>query len=310
MRRWMLGLFVSLGMILVIGCEKKGSNGPERSAEKPVVVEKPVVAVSILPQRYFVHRIGGDLCTTVVLVGPGQSPHSYEPTPRQMEELSRAKVWILSGTDFELSLRPKIAALYPGLKIVDGTEGVQFRTLEAHVDEEESHEQGSPPHDSNIDRHTWLGKEPALILARHIRDTLIGILPAQGDALEKNYQSLVKDIEEEFSRLSKELAPLKGQKVYVYHPAFGYFLDTFGILQEAVETGGKEPSSRVLSELIKRAQEERVRVIFVQAQFPPQAAKTVADAVGARVVPLDPLAEDWLQNIRRMGEALKQAIPE
>ncbi len=96
----------------------------------------------------------------------------------------------------------------------------------------------------------------------------------------------------------------------MYHPAFGYFLDTFGILQEAVETGGKEPSSRVLSELIKRAREERVRVIFVQAQFPPQAAKTVADAVGARVVPLDPLAEDWLENIRRMGEALKQAIHE
>jgi zinc transport system substrate-binding protein len=306
MRRWMIGLFVSLGIILVIvviGCEKKESVRPERPAEKPVGVEKPVVAVSILPQRYFVRRIGGDLCTTVVLVGPGQSPHSYEPTPRQMEELSRAKVWILSGTDFELSLRPKIAALYPGLKIVDGTEGVQFRKLEAHEDEEESH-------DSNIDRHTWLGKEPALILARHIRDTLTSILPAQRDILEKNYQSLVKDIEEEFSRLSRELAPLKGQKVYVYHPAFGYFLDTFGILQEAVETGGKEPSSRVLSELIKRAREERVRVIFVQAQFPPQAAKTVVDAVGARVVVLDPLAEDWLENIRRMGEALKQAIPE
>jgi zinc transport system substrate-binding protein len=163
MRRWMIGLFVSLGIILVlvvIGCEKKESARPERLAEKPVEVEKPVVAVSILPQRYFVRRIGGDLCTTVVLVGSGQSPHSYEPTPRQMEELSRAKVWILSGTDFELSLRPKIAALYPGLKIVD--EGrVSVRTLEAHEDVRRSH-------DSNIDRHTWLGKEPALILARHI----------------------------------------------------------------------------------------------------------------------------------------------
>jgi zinc transport system substrate-binding protein len=114
-------------------------------------------------------------------------------------------------------------------------------------------------------------------------------------------------MEVEFNSLKKELEPLRGKTVFVYHPAFGYFLDEFGILQEAVETGGKEPTPRVLGQLIERARAEKVKVIFVQAQFPAESARTAAAAAGAELVSLDPLAADWLSNIRIMGEALQKA---
>jgi zinc transport system substrate-binding protein len=91
---------------------------------------KPLVVVSILPQAWFVDQVAGDRVRLVVLAGPGQNPHSYEPSPRQMNELAEAKVWILSGSEFEISLRPKIENLFPGLQIVDGTAGVRFRSLE------------------------------------------------------------------------------------------------------------------------------------------------------------------------------------
>jgi zinc transport system substrate-binding protein len=94
----------------------------------------------------------------------------------------------------------------------------------------------------------------------------------------------------------------------VYHPSFGYFLDEFGIRQEAVETGGKEPGPRTLNRLIDRAKQEGAAAIFVQAQFPVNAAKTVAAAAGAELVSLDPLSPGWLANIRLMGEALKKAL--
>jgi zinc transport system substrate-binding protein len=113
-------------------------------------------------------------------------------------------------------------------------------------------------------------------------------------------------MEEAFGDLRRKLAPLRGKTVFVYHPAFGYFLDEFGIIQEAVETGGKEPSPRVLGQLIEKARAEKVKVIFVQAQFPSEAARTAANAAGAELVSLDPLAADWLSNIRTMGEALKR----
>ena len=268
--------------------------------------KKPMIVVSILPQQYFVQRISGDLADFVVLVGEGQSPHTYEPTPNQMAQLAQADVWILSGTDFEISLEPKIRSLYPKLLVVDGTEGVVFRSLEAHSHEGEEEHDGAA--EVGIDRHTWLGKDAALVMSKHIKEALISLLPLNKEVIEANYQSLVADIEAEFSRLEGLLLPLKGRTVFVYHPAFGYFFDEFGIIQEAVETGGKEPTAKALSSLIEMAKEDNAAAIFVQKQFPVATANTVAKAIGAQVIGLDPLAPNWLENIRLMGETLASSV--
>jgi zinc transport system substrate-binding protein len=272
---------------------------------------EPLIAVSILPQEWFVSRIGGERVRTLALAGPGQNPHNYEPTPKQLSSLAKAGAWILSGAEFEISLRPKIERLFPALRIVDGTAGVTFRKLEDHYDDDD-HSSPTPhsplPTPHNIDRHTWLGSEPAKILAAHICDTLSAIDSAGADYYAENCKALLQDIDNEFAALRHELAPLWGSNVFVYHPSFGYFLDEFGITQQAVETGGKSPGPRELSRLIALAKQERPAAIFVQAQFPVSAAKTVADAVGAELISLDPLAPDWLANIRRMGEALKAVV--
>ena len=305
-----------LFILLIVGTIAFASGARETA----VPSAKPMIAVSILPQSYFVDRIGGSRVNTVVLVGEGQSPHSYEPTPRQMANLAQASGWILSNTDFEIALRPKIAAIYPSLRIVDGTQGVRFRSLEAHSHDDdhddEHHDEESDDHDDHenedhgisIDRHSWLGREPAKIMAAHIKNTLSEIDPAGAQLYETNYQTLVSEIDAVFTALSDSLAPLYGETVFVYHPAFGYFLDEFGIYQEAVETGGKEPTAKALSALIESAIADEVSVIFVQSQFPSSAAQTVAKAVGAKVVALDPLARDWMDNIKRIGEALRTAI--
>lgn len=284
---------------------------------------KPVIAVSILPHSYFLERIGGDSIQSLVLVGPGQSPHSYEPSPKQMQDLSKASAWLLSNTDFEISLKPKIASLYPSLLLVDGTEGVQFRKMGAHSHEEEEHQdmthedhedhadetgEEHHEHEMELDLHTWLGGENAKIYSRHVRDTLTKILPENKEIYESRYQDLVNEIDGVFNQLAQDLAPLKGSKVFVFHPSFGYFFAEFGIRQEAIETGGKEPSAQTLAKIIEEARADQVRVIFVQAQFPTSAAKTIADSLGAQVIPLDPLAQDWMSNIKVMGEALKRAL--
>ena len=292
-------------IFLLGGCTRQGEVTPNGQPDKPVI------AVSIVPQAWFVSRIGGGRAETLVLAGPGQNPHSYEPTPRQISGLAKAGAWILSGTEFEISLRPKIERLFPALPVVDGTAGVIFRQLEDHNDNDEGHNHDHAgdehfPHD--IDRHTWLGCEPAKILAAHVRDALTVLDPAGAEHYEENFRSLVQEIDGEFAALREELAPLHGKNIFVYHPSFGYFLDEFGIRQQAVETGGKSPGPRDLNRLIALAREEQPAAIFVQAQFPTSAAKTVADAVGAQLISLDPLAPDWLENIRYMGVALKRAI--
>ena len=172
--------------------------------------------------------------------------------------------------------------------------------------EEHDHEHD---HEHALDRHTWLGQAPAKILAAHIRDTLCLLDSENAAFYSEQYDILVRDVDEEFDRLRIVLAPLKGRSVFVYHPSFGYFLDEFGIHQDAVETGGKEPGPRELNYLVAKLKEERAAALFVQTQFPVNAARTVAAAAGAEVIELDPLAEDWLENIRRMGQALQKAAP-
>jgi zinc transport system substrate-binding protein len=285
---------------LFVSCSRRGGVAHnEGAARNPQLKENPLIAVSILPQIWFVDRVSGGRARTFALAGPGQNPHNYEPSPRQIRSLAEAAAWILSGAEFEISLRPKVAALFPNLRIVDGTAGVAFRLLEEHADADDTHSE------TEIDRHTWLGSAPAKILAAHIRDTLAQADPSNAGYYAENYETLARDIDREFDILRNDLAPLKGRSVFVYHPSFGYFLDEFGIRQEAVETGGKEPGPRALNRLIALAKQEQPAAIFVQAQFPVTAAKTLAASAGAELVSLDPLARDWLANIRLMGAALK-----
>jgi zinc transport system substrate-binding protein len=281
---------------LLAACERK-SGGAGRADQRPVL------ALSILPQSYFASRIVGPeeeaRVRIMTLVGPGQNPHDYEPSPRQMADLAAARAWVLSGTEFEIALRPKVEALFPKLAVIDGTAGIRFRTLTAR-------EADGDGHDDGLDRHIWLGHKPARIMAGHILAALYDIDSPGEAAYRKRYQALIADMDREFGILRKKLSPQRGKTVFVYHPAFGYFLDEFGIIQEAVEIDGKQPTPRALSSLIERARQERAAAIFVQAQFPLNTAETAAEAAGAVLVPLDPLAPDWLANIRLMGEALEQ----
>ncbi len=294
---------VVAAVALALGLYEGGSKEKDAGkSERPAV---KTVAVSILPQAYFVERISGGKVRALVLVGPGQSPHSYEPTPRQMRELAEASAWFVIGVDFEKSLVPKVSSLYPNLPIVDTVKNVKYRELAAHDHEGEENRKGEK--EGGKDLHVWLGRQAALAMADEIRNELIALDPDGAAAYRANRDAFAKDADAVFDNLAKELAPLRGKTVFVYHPSFGYFLDEFGIGQEAVETGGKEPTQKHLARLIEEARKDGTKVIFVQEQFPTAAAETVAKAIGGTVAKIDPLAPDWLDNLGRIGEALKRS---
>jgi zinc transport system substrate-binding protein len=275
-----------------------------KDAQAGTMVENdPLVAVSILPQAYFVQRLAGDRVGVLTLVGPGQSPHSYEPTPRQMADLSRAQAWFTIGGDFEAALLPKVESLYPRLKLVDTTRGIQYRSIESH-----GHDDEDAAHDGDDrDPHVWLGRDSVKVQIGHILDGLVDLDPDGASMYKANHAAFTAEIDALFEMLSVDLAALRGKPVFVFHPAFGYFLDEFGIIQEAVETGGKEPTQKALARLIEEAREEGAKAIFVQSQFPVAAARSVATAIEGAVVEIDPLSLDWMDNLRRIADALRTA---
>jgi len=201
--------------------------------------------------------------------------------------------------------------MYPKLEIVDVAKNAQFRALgpQEQESEEVSGGENINPALTNRDPHTWLGYSQAKAEIAAIRDALIARDPAGAEIYRSNYEKYIHEIDAVFASLKATLAPLSGSKVFVYHPAFGYFLDTFNIAQVAVELGGKEPTQKELVALVELAKRERANAVFTQAQFSESAAKAVAAAIGAVVVPIDPLAPDWLANVSRMGQALVKAIP-
>jgi len=297
---------VLLLVVTAFSCARGAAGAPKAGTAASAGI--PVVAVSVLPHAYFVQRIAGSRVSVFTLVGPGQSPHSYEPTPAQMTELSKAALWVAAGVEFENALKPKIASLYPNMKIADGTKGIAMRRLEAHSHEGESAEEHAEESEGGPDPHTWLGSQGAKATAAVIRDELSALIPEGAADFKAGFDAFVKETDALYAKLAVGLAPLKGRPVFVYHPAFGYLLDEFGLEQEAVETGGKEPTAKALSALVKEAKADGAKVVFVQAQFPVAAAKTVADAIGGTVVAIDDLAPDWAANINRIGEALKTGV--
>ena len=252
--------------------------------------------VSILPQAYFVERVGGSYVDVEVLVGPGQSPATYEPTPKQMARLGEAEVYFRIGTPFEKGFIDKLADTHKHLEIVDTRKGVSLRYFKRSKG-------GSIP-----DPHIWLDPGRVKIQAVTICNALSRLAPDRRSFFENNLRSFQADLDRVDENIAETLAPLKGSTFYVFHPAFGYFGDRYGLEQVAVEIEGKEPSPKQLSNLINKARNEGVRVIFVQPQYAKKDAETIAREIGGAVVPMNPLPREYLENLEHMASLLKKAL--
>jgi len=304
-------ILVLLALLVTPSC---GPSPADESATKEPA-ERLHVFVSILPQAYFVERVGGEGVRVDVLVQPGESPATYSPTPRQMADLSRADVYCRIGVPFEQGLVPRIRTSLPDLRIVDTRQGITLRRMESHLagilslgngsddghDHDHSAEEGDDP-------HIWLDPMRVKQLAATIRDTLAELRPAQKDVFADNYRTFARDLDDLHARLARVLAPVRGEEIFVFHPAYGYFAEAYGLQQVAVEIGGKEPGARHLGRFIDLAKEREVKVVFVQPQFSRHAAESIARSIGGAVVPLDPLARDYLANMEQMAQHVAQAL--
>lgn len=263
------------------------------------------VFVSVLPQAYFAERVGGDRVEVNVLVGPGQSPHTFEPTPKQMARLGSAALFFRVGVPFENSLVPKIARSFPGLKIVDTSKGVKLLAL-AHHDDHDQGEEGDHGHEEGApDPHIWLDPARVRIQARNMGEALVSIDPVNAAYYRANLAAFTADLDRLDARLRRILAPVKGSKIYVFHPAFGYLADAYGFTQVPVEIEGKEPGARELAKLISQAKADGVKVIFVQPQFSAKNARAVAREIGGTVVPIDPLPRDFISEMERTARTIE-----
>ncbi len=264
------------------------------------------VTVTILPLEWFVERIGGDAVDVQVLVGPGKSPAVYEPTPKQMTELSQADILFAIGVPFERAFLGDVGKLNPGLRVIRLNELVYDKSGKENT---ESETRDDHP-DSRIDPHIWLDPIVAKSLAGIIADELSKSKPELAERFQSSLKSLEDDLDSLNTELSGLLKPLRGRRFYVFHPAFGHFGNRYGLKQIAIEHEGKEPAARELAKLIDQAKKDKVKSVFVQEQFADNSAKTIASAIGAKIVRLDPLSSDYINNLIYIAKAIHESLTE
>lgn len=261
------------------------------------------VHVSVPPQGYLAERIGGERVRVEAFVPAGESCESFHPRPAHVRALAGAELFFTTGLPYEEALMPRLKALFPDLRIIDTLAGLPL--LGAACCPHGGHAGHSHGHG---DPHVWMSPALALAQAANMRDALSARDPDGAEAYTRNFERLALEIEGLDAELRGLLAPHAGRPFYVYHPAFGYFADAYGLEQVAIEHNGAEPSPARLARLVGRAREEGVRAVFVQPAESTRSAALLADAVGGRVVVIDPMRADWPDNLREIARAVASSF--
>ncbi len=338
-------LVALLAILGLAACGAKGSvdQTPEPAAETADQPDVMRIAVSILPQQYFVERIGGEHVQVTVIVPPGSSPETYEPRPAQLRELSDADAYMRIRVPFEEAWMDRIASANPNMRLVDTIAEVERMPMihphthgdeehadhhddnhdddhdaDHHNDHEADHDDDheadhhddheADHHDAPPDPHVWLSPIEVERQARAIHAALVDLDPANEDDYDRNLAAFVQDIETLRKDIEATLADVPQRKFMVFHPAWGYFARDFDLEMLPVEIHGREPSAAELAMLIREAREENIRVIFAQPEFSTAAAETIADEIGGEVILISPLAPDWLANMRHVADTFARVL--
>jgi len=253
--------------------------------------------VTVLPQVEFVNAVGGDRVEVTTMVPPGANPHTYEVTPAQMTKLSKAKMYAKVGSplEFELTWLDKLAAQNHNMLMVNCGQGIGL--LES-----------ADPDEPGIDTHTWTSPQNVKTMVNNICTGLSQISPADRSYFEKNRDSYLAKLDVLDADIRSSLTGIGNPTFIVYHPAWGYFARDYGLKQLGIEREGKEPQAAYMARLIQEARERNIKVIFVSPQFDTRSAEAIAREIGGRVVSIDPEGRDYLDNMRKVAAAFREAL--
>ena len=161
---------------------------------------------------------------------------------------------------------------------------------------------------AGLDPHIWLSPRLVKIQAKHILGALAAADPENQDFYTANYNAFVKEIDALDQDLTRMLKGNAGMQFMVFHPSWGYFAKDYRLKMIPIEIEGKNPKPAKLQALIRHARDEGIKVIFVQPQFSTKSAELVAKEINGQVMPANPLALEWLDNMKKVAEQFKEVL--
>ena len=248
-------------------------------------------ATTIAPLASLISAVGKDRVTVAVMIPPGAEPHTYEPAPSQMKEIANADIYIMNGVGLEFWME-KALSINEDMLVVDSSKGVEL------LSEDGEH----------TDPHIWMSLENAAVQLENICSGLIQLDPENREYYLQNKDDFLQEMRALDRQLNQTFAAKMNKNFIVYHPAWSYFARDYGLVQVPIMEEEKEPGPKYLAGLIDMARRDNITTIFVDPQFNPKSAEVIAREMNATIVVLDPLAEDYLQNMRHTGEEISKSL--
>ena len=273
-------------VVLLVGCNAGKQTSQPVTDNKSK--QKLIVFVSILPQADFVRQLGGDRVEVSVMMPPGANEHNYEPDTGQLKALSQADLYVKVGhLPFEDAWMERFVSTNRDMLVVDSSQSIEMIEHNPHI---------------------WLSPRLVKIQAETISAALVQLDPENKDYYLQQKQVFLKELDKLDQEITATLSGVKDKSFLVYHPAWGYFARDYGLQEVAIEEHGKEPGAREMSRIIDYAKKNQIKTIFDSSQHSTHSADAIAAELGARVVLLDPLAADYMDNIRKVAKTMAEEL--
>ena len=285
-------IFLVLSSIMAIAC---GGN----------LSQKPVVTVSLQPQKYFLEKIVGDKIEVKCLLASGGNPETYEPSLTHLLNFENSKAYFMIGhLGFETAIIERVKNNNPDLKIYNNSEGIDLLMGTHGGCSHHNHASGHHSHRHDIDPHTWSSVRNARIIAKNMCDAMIEIDKKNAQYYTENYKHFISELDSLDARLMSMLAPKKGTAFLVWHPSLSYFARDYGLSQISVGQEGKETSVQQLQAKIDEAKAHSANVFFYQKEFDNRQAEVVNGQIGAEMVIINPLNYQWNHEMLIIADAI------
>lgn len=259
--------------------------------------QKPIVTVSIEPQKYLLEQITGDRIEIRTLIANGANPETYDPSLTHVMNLNKSIGFLRMGNiGFEAAILDKIRQENPELPIYNTSLGV--------VPVTGTHSHGAVSHEA-IDPHTWTSVKNAKIIAKNMLVAMTEIDPSNKAVYIRNHERLSHHLDSLDNAIAEKLRPHAGEAFMVWHPSLSYFARDYQL--EQITTGNadnKEVSMQKLRETIDHAEAHGAKVFFYQKDFDNRQAETMSEELNITKISINPLAYNWEEQMLVIADAL------
>lgn len=296
-------LQVPLHGLVLFGFIFGGLAMQEASADSTPTQDGDRITIGVgMPAAAFLAREIGRGKVDVIPALPEGSNHEFSSiTPKTISRLLDARIFLTMGLPFERQIADSLLQRNPQLIIVSLDEGIQHIPINVHTHDQSGHTHSSACHtETTEDPHIWMNPLNMIHMAHTLEAVLRKELPSDSDALEINTKELVDRLQELHKANLSGLRPLVDAAILTYHPAFGYYAQAYGLNQISVESEGKSPSARNISDLLGNSREGMVRCMFIQPQFDTPPIRRLATRLGLPVEVVDPLSTDYPRMIEHL----------